>query len=130
MSIEVLSEAFTFAKITDLKEVPSALPFCFLAATDNEISLVCPTRFASFPASARKDGWRAIRICGKMDFSLVGILSRVSSALAENGIALCAVSTFDTDYFFVSEKDLQRSLAVLQKAGFTTEDSGAGTRRA
>jgi len=58
-----------------------------------------------------------LRVEGKLDFNLVGILSSLTSSLAEVGISVFAISTYDTDYLFVKEGDLDRGVAALQKAG-------------
>ena len=51
----------------------------------------------------REDGWRAFRIQGVLDFSLIGILSKITSILAEHSIGVFAISTYNTDYIFVKE---------------------------
>lgn len=66
----------------------------------------------------REDGWRGIRIQGVLDFSLVGILSKLSGILAENQIGIFAVSTFNTDYILVKAEDFERAIRVLATAGF------------
>ena len=54
-----------------------------------------------------------------LDFSMVGVLSKMSTILAENGIGLFAVSTYNTDYILVKAEDFDRSLALLEQAGYT-----------
>ena len=66
---------------------------------------------------AREDGWSALRVCGILDFSLTGILSRVSSALSDARIGLFAVSTYNTDYILVKEADLERAVSALESSG-------------
>ena len=66
----------------------------------------------------RDDGWKALRIIGILDFSLIGILARISSVLAENRIGIFAVSTFNTDYIFVKKNDFDKSIKALEDAGF------------
>jgi len=68
---------------------------------------------------ARSDGWRAFRIEGILDFSLVGILSSISGLLAGAGIGIFAVSTFNTDYIMTRAEDLEKALLVLLQAGYT-----------
>ena len=55
---------------------------------------------------------------GVLDFSLVGILSKLSGSLAENQIGIFAVSTFNTDYILVKAEDFERAIRVLATAGF------------
>lgn len=67
----------------------------------------------------REDGWRGFRIQGVLDFSLIGILSKLSAILADNGIGIFAVSTFNTDYILVKEKNFEKALDVLADNGYT-----------
>ena len=67
----------------------------------------------------RDDGWRGFRIQGVLDFSLIGILSKLSGILAENHIGIFAVSTYNTDYILVKEENFERALEVLASKGYT-----------
>jgi len=67
----------------------------------------------------RDDGWRGFRIQGVLDFSLIGILSKLSGILADNHIGVFAVSTYNTDYILVKEENLERALEVLASKGYT-----------
>ena len=75
----------------------------------------------SVPANTteREDGWRAFRIQGVLDFSLIGILADISRILAENKIGIFAISTFNTDYILTKEENYQKALDVLSRAGYT-----------
>ena len=118
MTLETLPAELTVCKLRDLSALPTDTELCFFARTDEELSLVCPTADVPADALERSDGWRAFRVRGTLDFSLVGILARLSGALAEAGIGLFAVSTFNTDYILVRSGDLPRALAVLARAGY------------
>lgn len=119
MKIQVLHEAFSSCR---LRRMPAAgKRWHFLAVTDEEISLVCPTAEAPEDAEKRDDGWRAFRVEGTLDFSLVGILADLSSRLAAAWIGLFAVSTYNTDYILTKDKDFDRALAVLADAGYAVE---------
>ncbi len=119
MKIQVLHEAFSICR---LRRMPAAgKRWHFLAVTDEEISLVCPTAEAPEDAEKRDDGWRAFRVEGTLDFSLVGILADLSSRLAAAWIGLFAVSTYNTDYILTKDKDFDRALAVLADAGYAVE---------
>ena len=90
----------------------------FIGKTDEEISLVCVTEEVPTNTIEREDGWRGFRIQGVLDFSLIGILSKISGILAENRIGIFAISTFNTDYILVKEEDFERALDVLHKDGY------------
>ena len=91
--------------------------FCCITRTDEEISVVCETAKAPGQTTEREDGWRALKVCGPLDFGLVGILSRISSALVGAGVALFAISTFDTDYVLVKANALQAAISALRGKG-------------
>ena len=70
--------------------------------------------------------FRAIGVEGTLDFSLIGILAEISSLLAQNGISLFAISTYDTDYILVRSRDLKQAVLALRQAGHTVS-WGAGS---
>ena len=118
MKLKKLPWDLTVCRLSSAETVNLSADFFFIGKTDEEISLVCPT--ASVPADtvAREDGWRGFRIEGVLDFSLTGILAKLSGILAENGIGIFAVSTYNTDYILVKAENLDRSLSVLESAGY------------
>ena len=61
----------------------------------------------------REDGWKAFRIEGILDFSLIGILSKISALLAENEIGIFAISTYNTDYILVKEENYTKAKKLL-----------------
>ena len=77
-------------------------------------------------AEKREDGWRVFRVEGPLDFSLVGVLSRISGALARAGVGLFALSTFDTDYILVRAGQAARAEDALRRAGFSWRHSIGG----
>ena len=83
------------------------------------IKQFCETNDVPENTIEREDGWRGFRIQGILDFSLIGILSKLSGILADNKIGIFAVSTFNTDYILVKDVDFEKSLAVLLNAGYT-----------
>jgi hypothetical protein len=102
------------------QRVPEALldarPFASVTRTPSELSIVCPAEVA--PADARVDaGWRALEIVGPLDLRSVGIITTLADPLAEAGIAMFALSTFETDFVLVKASELQAAVAVLRTAG-------------
>ena len=119
MELKALPYALTVSKLADLSAPDLNQDFYFLARTDEELSLVCRTEDTPANTAARDDGWRAFRIEGVLDFSLIGILSKMSAILAENQIGIFAVSTYNTDYILVKEEHFDRALQVLAESGYT-----------
>ena len=114
-----LEPDFSVCKVEDYSRLDLGQPFVFTGSTDEEKSLVCPTAIVPQNTVERDDGWKALRIMGILDFSLIGILSRISGILAENRIGIFAVSTFNTDYIFVKKNDFDKSIKALEDAGFS-----------
>lgn len=119
MVLEKIPYDLTVCKAPSIGSIRLTGSFFFIGRTDEEISLVCPTADVPADTTAREDGWGAFRIRGILDLSLVGILSKLTGILAENGIGIFAVSTWNTDYVLVRKKDLDRALDLLAAAGYT-----------
>lgn len=118
MELKIMDDVLTVCKVASVFDVDLDKEFYFIGKTDEEFSLVCPTKDAPENTVARDDGWRCFRIQGQLDFSLVGVLSRLSGILAENHIGIFAVSTFNTDYILVKEDNLERAIQTLASAGY------------
>ena len=118
MEIKALTDLFSVCKVEDATKIDLSKDFCFIAKTDEEISLVCPTENVPAVTSARDDGWRGFRIQGTLDFSLIGILAKISAILAEQRIGIFAISTYNTDYIFVKEENFAKALKSLAEHGY------------
>ena len=90
----------------------------FIGKTDEECSLVCITDDMPGNVTDHDDGWKAFRIQGTLDFSLVGILAKLSALMAENGIGIFAVSTYNTDYILTKKENFEKAMEVLELAGY------------
>lgn len=118
MEIKVLDDNFSVCKVTDYSFINLESQYCFVGKTDEENSLVCITDDVPANTTERDDGWRAFRIQGILDFSLIGILSKISALLAENEIGIFAVSTYNTDYILIKKENFNKAIDVLRKAGY------------
>ncbi|MBQ8758174.1 MAG: ACT domain-containing protein [Clostridia bacterium] len=123
LKIEILKYDFTVCKLKEITEKPKKENFCFLSRTDDEISLVCPTHLVPENTEAREDSWRGFRICGTLDFSLIGILANIASLLAEEKISIFAVSTYNTDYVFTKKDVFDNAINVLKTSGYIIHDT-------
>ena len=119
MEIKALEQDFTVCQAADYSQVNWAAEFCFTGKTDEEYSLACAT--ADVPANVirRDDGWKGFRIQGVLDFSLVGILSKIAALLAENSIPIFAISTYNTDYVLTKAEHYEKALNILKQVGYT-----------
>jgi hypothetical protein len=126
LNIEILESTYCVCKglptvlIQDLSNKSSF--FSFTKTTD-EFSVVCEQHLISdyLKVTCEKD-WKILKILGPLEFTLVGILSNISSLLAEANISLFTISTYDTDYILVKEKSLLQAIHVLEKAGHTIKN--------
>lgn len=119
MELQKIAQEFSVCKVADYTQVNQTAAYCFIGKTDAENSLVCPSDCVPENALVCENGWRAFRICGVLDFSLVGVLAEISAILAENRIGIFAVSTYNTDYIFVKKENFERALQVLSVKGYT-----------
>jgi uncharacterized protein len=83
--------------------------------TSEELSVVCADRVAG--ATHVEAGWRALKIRGPLDFSQVGILASIAGPLADAGVSIFTISTFDTDYILIKEDTLELAINELEKVG-------------
>lgn len=81
-----------------------------------ELSVVCEETLPP-PGVDRSRGWRAIRVRGTLEHSLTGVLHSLAAPLAEAGIPIFAVSTYETDYVLVPGTRLERAVEALDGAG-------------
>ena len=118
MELKTIPYRFTVCKLMSVGDLPSGIDFCFTAKTDEEISLVCKTEDVPEKTLVRDDGWKGFRIEGVLEFSLIGILSKISAILAENKVGIFAVSTYNTDYIFVKEENFDKAINALKDNGY------------
>ena len=118
MELKTIPYRLTVCKVADISAVDMDSDFYFLGRTDEEISLVCRTEDTPSLTIERDDGWRGFRIQGILDFSLIGILSKLSGILAKHEIEIFAVSTYNTDYILVKKENFERALSVLKSEGY------------
>ena len=117
MTIEIMDERFTVCKVESVPQELLDDRFCFVGKTDKELSLVCRTDLVPAQTLAREDGWRGMRVAVTLDFSLIGVLSRISSILAEAGVGIFVISTYDTDYVLVKGNMLEKAADALHAGG-------------
>lgn len=119
MELQKLPYDLTICKLESELDINLNNKFYFIGKTDEEISLVCATCDVPCNTLARDDGWKCLKIQGILDFSLIGILSEISTVLAENKIGIFAVSTFNTDYILVKAENFEKSIQVLTLKGYS-----------
>ncbi len=111
-----LKDTFTIYKVNNEKEIPVEImdaEFYSITKTSDEISIVsnCKTEYKNLKSES---GWKAIKVDGILDFSLVGIIHDLTRPLKENKISVFVLSTFNTDYLFVKEDMFELAVKVLK----------------
>ena len=113
MELEIIGYDLSICKVDKTDNLDLSKDFFFLSKTDEEISLVCKTEDIPKDAMDHSDGWKAFRISGVLDFSLIGILSKITGILADNQIGIFAVSTYNTDYILVKKEQFDKAIKAL-----------------
>lgn len=123
LNLILLPGTFAVCRLVQDAAVPAwawAEEFVSITKTAEELSVVCPE--AGVPEGVRCErGWRCLRVAGTLDFSLVGVLASLVAPLAEAGVSIFAISTFDTDYLLVQEGHLQKACEALRQVGHAVE---------
>ena len=122
MEIKKIDHNFSVCQVEDYSLVNLNSEYSFIGKTDEEKSLVCITDEVPANVIQRDDGGKAFRIQGVLDFSLIGILAKIAAALADNGISIFAVSTYNTDYVLMKKENYQKALDVLKALGYMIID--------
>ncbi|MDO8599903.1 MAG: ACT domain-containing protein [bacterium] len=116
LTFTLLEDIFSICQLKPENKIPEWCTDCeFFSVTKSkeELSIVCLEE--SVPSGIKVDkGWRALKIDGVLDFSLTGILAPIATILANSRISIFAISTFNTDYILVKEKDLENAITILE----------------
>jgi len=119
----ILPGNYSLCRLAANEELPVwvfASSFYTISKSSEELSIVCESKYV--PGNIQQsNGWKLLKIDAVLDLSLTGITARFSKPLAEAGINLCVIATFDTDYVMVTEEKLLLATEALQKEGFTVE---------
>lgn len=121
LQLTILENDFTIHRFPPNQEVPNQVyesGFYSISKTEDELSIVC-TSNTRLNSEKSETGWSCIKIVGILDFSLTGILAKISAVLAKAEISIFAISTFDTDYILIKSKKLPSAREALLAYGYT-----------
>lgn len=115
----VLQQSFAVCRFGATALVPGWVDggaFWSVSRTPAELSIVCQESL--IPSGVKAEtGFSCLKVLGPLEFSTVGVLASLTTALAAAGISLLAISTFDTDYFLVRQTDLPDAIDALRESG-------------
>jgi hypothetical protein len=106
----------------DLLKFGDRAAFVSITRTHEELSGVCEESSLPVDVTAQR-GRRLLRAEGPLDFALTGILASLTGPLAEAGVSILSISTYNTDYLLLAEHDLELAIAALERAGHTVHRS-------
>lgn len=120
LRIRLLQGTYAVCQIKDTENILNCFDekdFFSITKTEDEISVVMLQDKISSDVKVEKD-WRILKVEGTLDFSLIGILAKISGILAKNSISIFVISTFNTDYILVKEEKVEKAILVLSKEGY------------
>ena len=120
LRIRLLQGTYAVCQIKDTENILNCFDekdFFSITKTEDEISVVMLQDKISSDVKVEKD-WRILKVEGTLDFSLIGILAKISEILAKNSISIFVISTFNTDYILVKEEKVEKAILVLSKEGY------------
>lgn len=120
MQLEILNNKLKVVKLNTNETVPEIVfkqRFYSITKTSEELSIVVDEDI-NIQSDIVEYNWRAIKIVGTLDFSLIGILSRISTILAQAQISIFAISTYNTDYILLKANQLENAVEVLKQNNY------------
>lgn len=111
---------YAVCRLTPDTEVPSwaSGPFLNITYSADELAIICPSDRVPAEIRAERD-WRVLKLVGPFPFTATGVLASITTPLAQAGISLLSIATYDTDYFLVKSAAFEQAVAVLVAAGHT-----------
>jgi len=119
LTLELVAGSYAVCRLGAAEPVPAWAaggPFVSITRTDAELSVVCPQEAVPAAVLAER-GFCCLRVAGPLGFGMTGVLASLSGPLASSGVSIFVVSTYDTDYLMVQERDLERAVDALTRAG-------------
>ena len=124
LKLAILDGEYAIHRLSRGEEIPAHVvksDFFSITRTDDELSILCDAKI-SVSSGKSESGWACIKILGPLDFALTGILARISNALADAGVSIFAISTYDTDYILVKDDILLAARKTLEQTGYIFEN--------
>lgn len=119
LSISTLPYRLAVCRLKPASDVPEWAQtgvFCSITRTPDELSIICAEDAVPVGIRCERD-WRAFKLDGPFDFSMVGVLASVLEPLAVHAVSVLTVGTYDTDYVLVKAGHYERAVVVLTTAG-------------
>ena len=119
LKLSLLKDMYAICVYPHIASIPEwalMTSLCSITRTEKELTIVCPQSVVP-PGCECDKNWRCFRIDGSFDFNQIGVISSLATPLAEGGISIFVVSTYDTDYILVKEEKVEHAITVLTNDG-------------
>ncbi len=120
MKLQILENTLKVIKLKKNDIVPELVlkqDFYSITKTDEELSIVV-NEDVDVQSDKIEYNWGAIKIVGMLDFSLIGILSKIAAILAQAEISIFVISTYNTDYILLKVDKLLKAREILKQSGY------------
>lgn len=119
-TLAALPDKFIIHSLPVNAEIPSQVlnaSLYFIGKTHEELSIVVPEA-VNVDSDESDPDWRVLEVLGPLQLSMVGIMAQIGNVLASAKVSIFIVSTFETDFFLVKQKDLNKAAKALEKDGY------------
>ena len=126
-SLIVLDNLYAVSRLPFEKETPTWLgnqEFSAVIRTRSELSIVCMESLVPSGVLSER-GWKVLEVVGPLPFSLIGIIAGIARILAEAGVSVFVLSTYDTDYLLIKQGQLKVAIDALEQEGYEIQDEAA-----
>ena len=126
LKLKILPGQFSIHKLHLKDNIPDSLfknrGFFSLTFTDDEKSLICESSIV-IESNQRDDKWNCIKLVGQLEVEAIGIWSKITTICSNSGCSVLTVTTFNTDYFLVKTRHLDRLKSNFLDNNFVFVDS-------
>ena len=119
MKIEIFEKEYAVCKLPAGSDVPkwASQVFSCVTVCDNELSIVAERHLVPDEFECETD-WTLMRIVGQIDFNQVGVVAKISKAIADENLPIFVISTFNTDYILIKRPNRAAAANALVRAGY------------
>jgi hypothetical protein len=125
LTVSILPEHLAICRLDAGASVPvwaEQGTFVSVTRTREELTVICPEDRIAPEVEASRN-WRAFRLQGPFDLNLVGLLVSVAAPLAQAGVSILPIGTYDTDYVLVRQTQLEAAIRALRFIGIEVQDA-------
>ena len=125
LSLRVIQSTLAIVRLPPGSDLPGwaedSGDFMSLVRTPDETSVVCDAR--KVPESVRAErGYRGLRVEGTVPFEATGVLASLAVPLANAGVPIFVISTYDTDYLLLPAEKMSTAIRALRESGHSVTE--------